>query len=347
MAKYHCVGGVAGAAGVDLEALVTPKLAEGGMLNVGWSLKYLGSRRFGSPGFFVQGSQLSLEGTVDITGAWHGQLYPKGDAEQDALVPGSYMKLPEGLSDTGSVQRAGSIRVAPTNLVVRFTPAQGEVMVNDDEGVTYPGGTWTHEITTRPYGDFMRDLHKTTDMGATARLDFKGTQVTYVSRREQDLGKIQIKLDGQTVTDGLVEPGKDVDGTDMIGTKPQQELWTSPELEYGPHRIEITNTEGKTGYVDAIKVVTGEITEPPLHDQATCTLTNNPGAIDITVPGATTPPPSTSPPPTSPTPTTTGTNTQPPGTTPPPHVNSPTPSSGLGYVVVLPRASGTRTATVT
>ncbi|MFI6602711.1 hypothetical protein ACIBHX_41205 [Nonomuraea sp. NPDC050536] len=347
VAKYNCTGGVAGTEGVQLEALITPKLAEGGMLNVGWSLKYLGNRRFGSPGFFAKGSQLNLEGIVDIVGAWNGQLRPKGGKAQDALVPGAQLVLPDGLSDAGSVQRPGTIRVTPGALAVRFTPAKGEVMVNNHK-LAYPGGTWTRENTEAEFGDYLNDLHKTADLGAVAKLDFTGTQVSYISRRERDLSKIRILLDGHPVTDGLVEPGKDANGTPMTGTKAQETLWTSPELPYGPHSIEIENAEAGTAYVDAVKVVTGELTEPPLHDQASCTLINDPGSIDITVPGAT----PTSPTPTnSVTPTTTGTPTSTPTTTTssPGHVGTPTATAtnGMGQVIVLPRATGTKTVTAT
>ncbi|MEV0144643.1 MULTISPECIES: hypothetical protein [unclassified Nonomuraea] len=348
VAKYFCTGGVAGATGgVQVEALVTPRLTSGGMLDVGWSIKYLGGKQFGSPGFFPKGSTLNLEGTVDITGAWSGQLRPKGSQDQAELVPGDFLKLPSGLSDAGSVQRSGTIRVKPAGLVVRFKPAKGEVMVNDNRLVTYSGG-WYHQQTPEQYADHIYDLHTTTEKDAVAKLEFKGTQVAYIGRREPGLGPVRILLDGDTVTDPLVEPGKDRNGEPMTGTRSKEVLWESPELEYGPHTIEVVNVvdgDDKTAHVDAFRVSTGEITEPPSHNEATCTLQGDPGAIEVNVPGAT---------PTSPTPTTSDPTTPPPTSPTTPSTSATpttgntwhyTPTPGTSHVSVV--TGGVRTATAT
>ncbi|MEU0566752.1 hypothetical protein ABZ297_15365 [Nonomuraea sp. NPDC005983] len=344
---YSCWGGVAGTTGVQLEAAVTPRLTSAGMLDVAWSIKYVGNRRFGSPGFFVKGSQLNLQGTVDITGAWDGQLRPKGGKEQGQLVPGDQLVVPEGLSDAGSVKRSGTIRVRPTDLVVRFTPAAGEVLVNNNK-LDYTGA-WNPNVRTAPeFGDHLFDLAETDQKDATAKLGFTATKVEYISRRERDLGPVRVRIDGEPVTDGLVEPGLDRNGTPMTGTKAQETLWSSPDLAYEPHTIEVVNTENKKAYVDAIKVITGRITEPPLHDQATCTPDSPPGAIDVTVPGSTTPPAS-SPPPSSPPPTTptrTSTSTPPPAnpSTTPPQQWDPGPTADR-HVSVVATSTSTVTAT--
>ncbi|NUW38054.1 hypothetical protein HTZ77_42650 [Nonomuraea sp. SMC257] len=346
VAKYLCTGGVAGdTGGVLLEASVTPRLTTGGMLDVGWSIRYLSAKKFGSPGFFPAGSTLNLEGVVDISGAWYGQLRPKGSQDQAELVPGDFLKLPSGLSDAGSVQRPGTIRVKPAGLVVRFKPAKGEVTVNDNKLVTYTGD-WNHHQTPEEYADHIYDLHTTTTKDGVAKLEFKGTQVAYIGRREPGLGPVRILLDGQTVTDPIVEPDKDRNGVPMTGTKSKEVLWTSPELQYGPHTIEVVNVEAKTAHVDAFRVTTGEITEPPSHNEAVCALQGDPGAIDVTVPGAT--PTSSSPTPTTPTPTVTtptptGTGTP---TTPNPNNSSPySHTPGTSHVSVV--TGGVRTATAT
>ncbi|MFD1537358.1 hypothetical protein [Nonomuraea guangzhouensis] len=348
VAKYLCTGGVAGSS-VQLEATITPRLTEGGMLNVGWALKYQGTRRFGSPGFFPAGSTLNLEGVVDISGAWTGQLRPKGSKDQADLVPGDQLVLPEGLSDAGSVQRSGTVRVKPGALVVRFKPAEGEVMVNNHKSVISYTSDWSRIHTEEEFGDHLYDLHKTTTKDGVAKLSFIGTQVAYISRRERDLSDVQVRLDGDTVTDGLVEPGKDRSGTEMTGTEAQEVLWESPVLDYGPHTIEVVNTEARTAYVDAFKVTTGDLDEPPTHNQATCTLQGDPGAIEVTVPGATPNSPTPTPTPT-PTPPTSTPTTKPSGSATPsstPTVSYPNVNPGIdrNLVSVVPGGVSTSTAT--
>ncbi|TDD17637.1 hypothetical protein [Nonomuraea diastatica] len=287
VATYTCIGGIAGA-GVDIEATITPQIEAGGLMNVRWGISYEGPQRFGSPGFFPAGSSLDLEGVVDISGAWVGQLRPRGGQEQGELVPGEFLELPEGLSDQGSIGRSGTVRFKPGALTVRFTPAEGEVMVNnnDTSNITYEGG-WRRITTAEEFGDHLYDLHRTRAQDAKARLEFTGTNVAYIGRRERDLGKIRVLLDGKPVTDSLVEPGKDGSGTPMTGTASKEVLWESPQLAYGPHTLEIVNTEAKVAYVDAFRVTVSDVTEPPAHDQATCEIQGDPGAIDVTVPGPT------------------------------------------------------------
>lgn len=323
IAKYLCTGGVAGTSGgVQVEAVVTPRLRDG-MLDVDWSLRYLSDKRFGSPGFFAEGSTLDLEGVVDITGAWYGQLRPQGSETQRALEPGHQLKLPSGLSDAGSVQRSGKIRVKPGALTVRFTPAQGEVMVNNDKDTIAYTGTWHRIHPGEHYDDHLYDLHRTDGLDARATLKFTGTKVAYIGRREPGLGPISVLLDGKTVTDPLVQPGKRRDGGEPTGTESKEVLWESHDLEYGPHTIEVVNAEAKTAYLDAFRVTTGEITESPKYNEATCVLQGDPGAIELTVPGK------------SPSPTPTVTRTPDPSVTPTtPHPTLPTPTGGTTPPVV-------------
>ncbi|MEV1167043.1 hypothetical protein [Nonomuraea sp. NPDC049784] len=349
VANYRCTGGIAGA-GVELEARMTPQVEAGGLMNVRWDMSYkTGGREFGSPGFFPAGSSLDLEGVVDISGAWNGQLRPRGGKDQPELVPGQYLDLPEGLSDQGSISRSGKIRFKPGELFVRFTPAEGEVMVNNKTNVEYTSG-WEWEYTAEEYGDHLNDVQKTSSQGEIAKLQFIGTQVAYIGRRAPGLGPIRVILDGHTVTDPLVEPGKDRSGKPVIGTETKVVLWESPtKLNYGPHTIEIVNVEDKPAYLDAFRVTTGDVEEPPIYNQATCALQGDPGAIDITVPGST---------PTSPTPTGTPTDNPPTDNTPTntptstPTATNTTPHSGsndggLGHVVVLPSATGTSSGSAT
>ncbi|TYB52762.1 hypothetical protein FXF51_50785 [Nonomuraea sp. PA05] len=354
MIKYRCTGGIAGT-GVDLEARMTPQVSAGRM-DVRWDMSYKGLQRFGSPGFFPEGSILSLQGVVKASGAWNGQLEPRGDKTQGQLVPGSYLDLPEGLTDGAALDRSGKIRFEPAGLSLKFTPAEGDVKVNSDDStdIQYTGA-WQWVYTAATYDDYQKDIRWTEGLDATAKLEFLGTKVSYIGRREQDLSKIRVKIDGQEVTSGLVEPGKDGSGAPMTGTKSQEVLWTSPQLDYGPHTIEIINTESKRAYLDAFQVFISDVPEPPEHDKTTCTMQNDPGAIDVTIPGST--PTDTG----SPTPTDTGTDdpTDPP-TDPP--TDDPDDNPGTGdngsddydgtiggdqVRVVTPTSTSTTTATVT
>ncbi|MGR6924155.1 hypothetical protein ACU635_58665 [[Actinomadura] parvosata] len=294
MIDYHCTGGIAGD-GVDLEARMTPQLTSG-VLNVKWDMSYVGDARFGSPGYFAAGSRLSMEGVVDIDGAWEGQIRPKGGKDQEELVPGSFLTLPEGLSHGAAVTETGKVRLKPGALAIRFTPSAGEWMVNDTNKAVDYTGPWTLEHPPEPYEDHHHDVHKVSAANAVAKLTFKGTKVEYIGRREPGLGQVRVLLNGKEVTKPLVEPGKDTAGNDVTGTTTQETLWTSDTLEYKQHTLEIINVEaGKTAYLDAFKVTVGSIAEPPIHDQATCTMTNNPGSIDVTVGGTGSPSPTDDP----------------------------------------------------
>ncbi|MFI6811740.1 hypothetical protein ACIBG7_04990 [Nonomuraea sp. NPDC050328] len=309
VARYLCTGGVAGSIGVPVEALVTPKVLAGSpgpRLAVEYKLTYDAVRRFGSPGYFAAGSILSLEAAVNISGAWNGRLYPKGGVPQPQLEPGNYLETPSGLSDAGSVERDGTIRIKLDGLKVKFTPAEGEVVVNNHRpDITYTGG-WVREHTEEEFGDHLNDLHTTSTKDAISKFTFVGTQVAYVGRRERDLGDVRVLLDGQPVTDSLVKPGRDRNGIEMTGTKSKEVLWESPVLAYGQHTVEVINTEDKKAYVDAFRVRTGKMLNPPEYNQATCTLQSGPDEMEVTI--------------TKPSPSPTTTTTPPPTstTTPPP-----------------------------
>ncbi|WP_206068920.1 hypothetical protein [Nonomuraea composti] len=332
---------------------MTPQVTAGRM-DVRWDMSYKSLQRFGSPGFFPEGSILSLEGVVKASGAWNGQLEPRGDKTQGQLVPGTYLDLPEGLTDGAALDRSGTIRFEPAGLSLKFTPAEGDVKVNSDDStdIQYTG-SWQWDYTAAKYDDYQKDIRWTEGLDATAKLAFLGTKVSYIGRREQDLSKIRVKIDGQEVTSGLVEPGKDSSGNPMTGTKSQEVLWTSPQLDYGPHTIEIINTESKRAYLDAFQVFISDVPEPPEHDKATCTMQNDPGAIDVTVPGGTTTP--TDDPTNTNSPDPSNTNTDDPNN---PNPNNPDPDDdndvdshatvGGDFVrVVTPTTTTTATTTVT
>ncbi|GAA3127839.1 hypothetical protein [Nonomuraea salmonea] len=106
---------------------------------------------------------------MDISGAWTGQLRPRGGQSQGELVPGDYLDLPEGLSDSASITRTGTIRFKPGKLTVRFTPAEGEVKVNNNEPEIEYSGTWERLHPAPTYDDFLSDIEKTTEKKTPSR----------------------------------------------------------------------------------------------------------------------------------------------------------------------------------
>ncbi|MFI6501910.1 hypothetical protein [Nonomuraea typhae] len=282
-----------------------PKIA-GGMLDIGWRIAYQGNARFGSPGFFEAGSELSLHAEVDLTGAWNGVLRPEGAKTQDELKPGDTLELPDGLSDSATLKKPGTIGIKPGALHVRFTPAQSEVTVNNhDPRITYTAG-WTHEYTGGR-GDYDNNLHQTETQGDKATFTFVGTGVEYIGRREEGLGRVRVTLDGNPTTP------QDVDPNTTGPRETQQKLWswTSSPVDYREHVLEITNVENKRAFLDAIKVITAKVDAPPERDKATCTRISGDDYLEIVVPGAPTDTPTT------PTPSKSPTTDPPPGNPPP------------------------------
>ncbi|WP_157254682.1 hypothetical protein [Nonomuraea typhae] len=344
VATYLCKDGVAGS-GVELEASIEPKIV-GGLLQIMWRIEYRGNPRFGSPGFFAAGSDLSLHGEVDLTGAWNGELRPEGRKKQARLSPGDTLELPEGLSKSATLDEPGKIRIKPGPMEVRFTPVESDVTVNnDDPRITYTAD-WTYKPTPGE-GDHHDNLHQTTTKNANATFKFVGTGVEYIGRRETGLGKVQVRLDGQPTSPQDVDPST----PGPRESKYKLWSWTSSPLDYREHTLEITNLEDKQAYLDAIKVITGKMAEPPQRDKATCTRTSGKDFIEIVVPGAPTDTPTT------PTPTTTPPTTPPPGNPPPGNGGgngngnnneNPLVPVGPGRVSVntsTPRASATPTTT--
>jgi hypothetical protein len=357
LAYYHCTGGIADA-GVDLKVRITPQVTTAGTLNVRWDMWYEGQARLGSPGYFAAGSRLDLDGAVDIRGDWGNQLQIVGGKDQPKLEPGNYLELPTGLSRGATIEEPGTIELKPGALKIRFTPAAGEWMVNDGNPAVQYAGSWTPEQSPEELDDYRHDVHKATTKDAIARLTFKGTKVAYVGRRAPGLGPVRVLLDGKVVTTLPAQPGTDPDTTlPPTGTETQVVLWESPaDLKYEPHTVEIVNVEDKPAYLDAFKVTIGSIAEPPVHDEATCSLTKDPGVVEVNIPGST------------PTGTGTQTPTDDPGTDPPtddpndpdpndPDPNDPDPNGnehdsdatiGGDFVqVVTPTGTSTTTATVT
>ncbi|MEV0967086.1 hypothetical protein [Microtetraspora glauca] len=372
---YACTGGVAGTGSgvVNLRTKVTipTTLNVGDPLNIGWDLNYKDVTRFGAPALLPNGGKIEVTGNVQLSGAWEGVLKPMGNVDQEApLVKGSPLKLPEGISDFAHTDRVGVVKVTPRKLFVDFRPPASEIMVNDDDpGITYSADWDDHNDQLSQNNDYHLDLHRTTKAGAWASYTFTGTGVEYVAQKDQRAGPVDIFIDGVAGTPPRIDPSKNDDGTQVNdANKGGQTLWRFRGLPYGQHTITVTNVEdGKWGQLDAFRVITRELVNPPKEYRAECNLVSAPVSVNVNIgEGGTAP---TSPggsqsadpsdsgnpsgsPSTSPSATASGSTTPTPGnsSSPPTTGNGSTSTptdSKLTSVVVLGSPTPTATTTIT
>ncbi|WP_285785469.1 hypothetical protein [Microbispora sp. NBRC 16548] len=299
---YACQQGIAGTGSgtvyLRTKLTVPTTLNVGDPLTVAWKLGYKDATRFGAPARLPNGGRTEVTGRVNLTGSWIGQLQPKGSVDQPgAMIKGTPLKLPDGIADFAYTDREGTLTVKPGKLFVDFRPPASEVMVNDDDpAITYSGG-WEN-LEGQPSGDndYHLDLHRTTVSGAWASLTFTGTGVEYVAQRDRRAGPIDIDVDGQPGTPPRIDPSTNDDGTPVNdANKGGQTLWKFHGLKYGEHTITIKNVEdGKWGQLDAFRVVTRELANPPQEYRAECTLISAPVAVQVTIGGGTNSSPSAS-----------------------------------------------------
>ncbi|MET8050780.1 hypothetical protein ABZU75_24585 [Streptosporangium sp. NPDC005286] len=368
---YACTGGVAlNGSTVNLRTKVSipTTIKVGEPLNIGWKLGYKQDpTRFGSPDFFAPGSKVLVTGNAQLSGSWVGVLQPKGSLDQtNQLQPGSILRLPEGISDSAHIDRVGTLKVSPRKLFVDFIPPAGEVMVNnDDPRVSYHAAADWAYLGSEPLsiGDYGRDLHRTNKVNSWASFTFTGTGIEYVARRSNEAGKVGFRIDGQDATPSFVDASKNPDGTPTNAAhEGGLTLWRFNGLKYGEHTIEVKNLEdGKWAQLDAFRVITRELQNPPNEYRATCSLVSDPVSVDVTISeaggsqspnptGTGTGSPSPTVTPTTPTPTPTNTHT---GTSTPTHTGTTTPpangvnSTSTNTTTSTPRPTLTVTATVT
>ncbi|MBB2909387.1 hypothetical protein FHS43_000633 [Streptosporangium becharense] len=362
---YKCTGGIAlngGTVNLRTRVSIPTTLKVGEPLSVGWKLGYMQDpTRFGSPDYFAPGAQVKVTGNVQLSGIWTGVLQPIGSVTQpNQLQPGTILKLPEGIADAAHTHAAGTLKVTPRKLFVDFTPPASEVMVNDDDPrVQYETGYW-EDLNDQPANnnDHHHDIHRTVEGNARASLQFTGTGIEYVAQRDHRAGKVKFYIDGQLATPASVDASKLPDGTPSNdANRGGLTLWRFLGLDYGKHTIQVVNEEhGKWAQLDAFRVITRELKNPPNEYRATCDLVSAPVSVNVVISDGA----SQSPTPTSTgtvdptgtptitptgTPTTTSTGTPTGGPTTPGPTNS-TPT-GTGTTPPPGGAKGTSTTTST
>ncbi|TXK35755.1 hypothetical protein [Nonomuraea sp. C10] len=350
---YSCTNGVAGSAPVTLRARVQipTTMQTGSMLSLGWTVEYTGTRRFMSPDYFPAGAKVSLVGNVKLEGAWNGVLQPRGVEEQGDLQPNMRLEVPEGMSSEAHMTEEGVIQLTPQGLTVDFVPPEGEEIVNDDEvsRITYKGGWYHQGSLPMQYGDYGRDLHTTANRTDEAVIKFHGTGFEVIGRRMPDVGRIRVIIDDDQ--SAIVDTSKTESGEPTNVIEGNSTLWRRDDLPYGYHRLAVRALDdGKDVHLDAFKLLTADLINPPTLHRSTCTITNNPGTVEINVGGASPDPTDThDPDPTDtndPDPTDTGTPTvtptTTPSTTPPGHHDLPN-DGGRHVSVVVPGSTTTPT----
>ncbi|MEU7838114.1 hypothetical protein [Nonomuraea sp. NPDC049129] len=333
-------------------------LVVGDPLNFTWKLDYADDTRLQSPGYFPAGALLHAVGNVELDSSWQGILKPKGSADQtEELRPDNELALPEALTDPGLINKAGTIKVSPKDIVVDFTPPDGSVVVNDGNETDNPSdleivynGSWTpRDDLPGSENHEHNDLHETTTLGASAEMAFVGTQVEYIGPWDKTAGPVDVYLDG--TKRATVNPSRD--GND----KPRNSnmdgghtLWKSPTLAYGSHVVKIVSASASPVWLDAFKVSTMVRTQTGFH-RATCHLISGPVSVIVTVREPTKPTETVSPTvsptvnpsetPTTPRPTGSASSSSSPTVTTP-HVD---PGVDRNLVSVVPGTLSTGTAT--
>ncbi|MEU4227403.1 hypothetical protein AB0F17_24170 [Nonomuraea sp. NPDC026600] len=329
-------------------------LVVGDPLNFTWKLDYANDTRLQSPGYFAAGAQVHAVGNVELDSSWQGILKPKGAADQESnLRPDDPLSLPEALTDPGLIDKPGTIKVTPKDIVLDFMPPDGSVEVNDGNDSDNPSdleivytGSWT-PIIGRPSSEHHvhNDLHETTTAGDSAQLTFVGTGVEYIGPRDKDAGPVDIYIDG--TKRATVDPSRD-DNDDPVNDDLNggATLWKSPSLAYGSHTIMIKSTSTAPVWLDAFEVTTSTAKVPTGYHRATCTMIGGPVSVIVTVRERGEPTTSQTPTitPTR-TPTSTPTGSVTPSSTP--TVSSPNVDPGIDRSLVSVVPGGVRTTTAT
>ncbi len=288
---YRCTGGVAGSTPVDVKvtlALQTAlKVRE--PLDVRWGLAYKDSlSTFLSPELFPAGARVTATGVVGVLGKmWEGELNSIGSEEEEALDKGGALGLPELVSGSVGTTDPGVWEIEPRNLYIDFTPPASEKIVNDDEaGIEYDAN-WDDSSDRLPfYGDHLRDVHWTKVKGAKADFTFTGTGVDFITEQSTHGGPIEFFVDGQPGIPAAADSSKERNGDPvLVEHKGNYKLWGMRGLSYKKHTLSVVNGADTEAYVDAFRVVTEELRNPPQQFRAVCQPVKTPTAIRVVIGG--------------------------------------------------------------
>ena len=90
---------------------------------------------------------------------------------------------------------AGIYKIWEIPLILKTAPVPPSVLINDDDPAITYRGSWK-AIARRDCGYHHDDLHATTQAGDSLELTFKGTGIEYIAEKYNDLGDVDISIDG-------------------------------------------------------------------------------------------------------------------------------------------------------
>ncbi len=283
---YVCTNGVARTP-VNLEVTLTLQtaLTVGQPLDIRWGIKYKDQSRFLSPGLFKAGARVSATGVVGIGGLWSGELKSLGSQEQTQLPDGDQLTLPALISGAVTTTAPGVIEIKPRRLLIDFTPPPSEALFNDDDPAVSYSAEWT-DSNDRDlnFHDVGRDVHATEANFAEAYFKFTGTGVDFITEQDSRAGKVQFTIDGRPGIPATADASKNPDGSHAgVANQGNYTLWGMRGLPYGPHELKVAKLDDKWAMVDAFRVVTEELADPPKQFRATCEPVLKPTAIRVVV----------------------------------------------------------------
>ncbi|MFD8527808.1 hypothetical protein ACFV0L_10410 [Streptosporangium canum] len=126
-----------------------------------------------------------------------------------------------------------------------------ELVNNHDPRIFYTNGSWAYS-GGRALGDYMDDVHHTQSLGATATFTFRGTEISYITENQSDMGQVDVYLDGvhQTTVNCYTSGPRQA----------QVVMWRRTNLPLGTHTIKLVNkSANKYFLVDAFEVVSAPL----------------------------------------------------------------------------------------
>ncbi|TNJ41498.1 alpha-L-fucosidase [Tamlana fucoidanivorans] len=131
---------------------------------------------------------------------------------------------------------------APNKIAAVFKLKQDKTWINDDDpGVGYFG--WIHKVN-RDNGEFNNDVHESYEIGERCTFLFEGIGIDIVANTSPNMGVITILIDN--------ELHDTVDLSKLQSCGVQQTVFSSKEIPFGKHKIDIINATNKLVAIDAL-----------------------------------------------------------------------------------------------
>lgn len=188
--------------------------------------------------------EVYIDGALDAT----IDCYSDSDAQQTIMYTNTSLDY---AGHTIRLVKKSGDRMVVDAIVVRKASTEKSTMVNDDsQDISYVGESWRYSDSRTSEQDYMTDAHITFKDGDYAEYTFVGTGIGFVSEMYNDLGKVEVYIDGELA--GTVDCYNDPD------RKSQQVVFRQLNMSYGEHTIRVVKKSGQYLLVDGFAVWTGE-----------------------------------------------------------------------------------------